>query len=208
MDAVSDERASLIGAYLPLADHLSRRFGRAQESADDLRQVAALALVRAVDRRDPARSATLPAYIVRCVEGELRRHLRDGSIVRVPRAADRASASAATARAPLALEERDLPVDPHDEPGAVLDRVLVAGAARHLTPREREVVLGHYFLDRTQAEIGADLGISQAHVSRILATALGKMRRDVETNAPLCLRTRRATLGTSVHSRDTRPGDA
>lgn len=197
------ERAALIDSYLPLADRLSRRYRRTGEAQDDLRQVAALALVRAVDRRDPARAASFTAYVVRCMEGEVRRHLRDlAAPVRVPRSVDPASAVAA--RAPVPFEEADLPVDA-DGAEEALDRALVARAARRLDAREREVVLLRYFLDRTQTQIGEDLGLSQAHVSRLLAGALAKMRRDL--SPPLCRRARSATLDASGNASDTRSGD-
>src|SRR5438552_13670964 len=80
------ERARLVERYLPLASSVARRFAAAGERPDDLAQVAALALVRAVERRDAARPNEFPAYVLRCVEGELRRHLRDRiSPVRIPR---------------------------------------------------------------------------------------------------------------------------
>jgi RNA polymerase sigma-B factor len=203
--APTDERARLIRSYLPLANSLSRRFRPSGEAHDDLRQVAALAVVRAVDRRDPSRPATLPAYVARCVEGELRRHLRDASAtVRIPRAADRRTAAAVTARSPLALEERDVPPDPYDAPEAILDRVVVARAARRLDARERRVVLLHFFLDRTQTQIAAELGISQPHVSRLLGDALAKMRRDMAGFDPLYRDARNATLDTSGNANDTR----
>ena len=48
-------RTALIERFLPLARSLARRYIRSAESADDLLQVASLALVKAVDRFDPDR---------------------------------------------------------------------------------------------------------------------------------------------------------
>jgi RNA polymerase sigma-B factor len=62
----------------------------------------------------------------------------------------------------------------------MLDRAAVAAAARSLDERERWIVLRVYFLDRPQAEVADELGISQAHVSRLLAGAIRKMRRRLE----------------------------
>jgi RNA polymerase sigma-B factor len=47
---------------------------------------------------------------------------------------------------------------------------------RSLTAREREIVRLRFEDDLTQAEIGAIVGLSQMHVSRLLRTALGKLR--------------------------------
>jgi RNA polymerase sigma-B factor len=48
---------------------------------------------------------------------------------------------------------------------------------RSLTAREREIVRLRFEEDLTQAEIGARVGLSQMHVSRLLRTAIEKLRR-------------------------------
>ncbi|MFF3645582.1 SigB/SigF/SigG family RNA polymerase sigma factor [Streptomyces sp. NPDC002564] len=77
--------ADLVVAWLPMAHRLARKFRDKGESLDDLRQVAALGLIKAVDRYDPARGVFAP-YAVPTITGELRRHFRDHSWdVHVPR---------------------------------------------------------------------------------------------------------------------------
>lgn len=179
------ERSRLIEDYLPLADSSARRFARRGVERDDLAQVAALAIVRAVDRRDPGRRESLPAYVSRSVEGELRRHLRDrASLVRVPRAASGDDTQARrTAQSPLRLGDDDTSGVDASLEESVLERVLVARAINTLDARQRRVLLLHFFLDRTQEEVAAELGVSQAHVSRLLADALGRLRRRLEREA-------------------------
>jgi RNA polymerase sigma-B factor len=46
-----------------------------------------------------------------------------------------------------------------------------------LTAREREVLRMRFEEDMTQAEIAAEIGASQMHVSRIIRAALGRIRR-------------------------------
>src|SRR5256885_2893892 len=48
-------RARVIEWYLPMTVYLARRFGGRGEPLDDLIQVAAVALIKVVDRFDPAR---------------------------------------------------------------------------------------------------------------------------------------------------------
>ncbi|HEY7399197.1 MAG TPA: sigma-70 family RNA polymerase sigma factor [Gaiellaceae bacterium] len=187
-------RQRLIEAHLPLAHDVAARFAQAGETREDLEQVGALALVRAIDRRDPARLATLQAYVARCVEGEVRRHLRDrAAVVRVPRRvqAEEARArgtpgwpdqQAATARRPLELQESDPAPEAVDLDELALARTLVSRASRALDPREREIVLLRFFCDCTQAEVAVALGISQSQVSRLLASAMAKMRRRLEVS--------------------------
>jgi RNA polymerase sigma-B factor len=79
-------RQRLIEAYLPLAEHLARRFRNRGEPLDDLIQVASLALVKSVDGFDPGRGAAFTSYAIPMILGELKRHFRDkGWNVRVPR---------------------------------------------------------------------------------------------------------------------------
>ncbi|MFF8971111.1 RNA polymerase sigma factor SigF [Streptomyces sp. NPDC014995] len=70
-------RAQIVEAWLPMADRLAGRFRSRGESYEDLRQVAALGLVKAVDRYDPARGHAFESYAVPTVTGEIKRHFRD-----------------------------------------------------------------------------------------------------------------------------------
>ncbi|MYW63099.1 SigB/SigF/SigG family RNA polymerase sigma factor [Streptomyces sp. SID8379] len=77
--------AELIEAWLPMAHRIARRFRNKGESQEDLQQVAAMGLVKAVGRYQPERGA-FESYAVPTITGELRRHFRDHTWdVRVPR---------------------------------------------------------------------------------------------------------------------------
>ncbi|MFI6370321.1 RNA polymerase sigma factor SigF [Streptomyces sp. NPDC050546] len=73
-DALRDE---IVEAWLPMADRIAGRFRSRGESLDDLRQVAALGLVKAVDRYDPELGNAFESYAVPTVTGEIKRHFRD-----------------------------------------------------------------------------------------------------------------------------------
>ena len=81
--AVRDE---LFEDYLPLAKSVARRFiGRGAE-LEDLEQVAAMALLKALERYDPSRGYRFATFAVPTITGDLRNHLRDrGSLIRMPR---------------------------------------------------------------------------------------------------------------------------
>jgi RNA polymerase sigma-B factor len=70
-------RGEIVEAWLPMADRLAGRFRSRGESFEDLRQVAALGLVKAVDRYDPERGNAFESYAVPTVTGEIKRHFRD-----------------------------------------------------------------------------------------------------------------------------------
>ena len=179
----STARRNLIEAHLPLVRRIARRFSGRGEQYEDLVQVGAIGLIGAVDRCDPNRASTLTAYVAVCVEGEIRRHLRDRcAVVRIPRRVQADVRVALAARTPAVLDEE---VESVLGRGETLDeqslaRAMVISAAQSLDARERRVVALRYFGDLSQAEIGRIVGVSQVHVSRVLQEAIAKMHRRLE----------------------------
>jgi RNA polymerase sigma-B factor len=81
-----EARELLITGYLPVAATISRRYSGKGVALEDLRQVASLGLIHAVDRYDPARETGFVAFAVPTIKGEIRRHFRDATWpVHVPR---------------------------------------------------------------------------------------------------------------------------
>ena len=100
--AVRDE---LIEKYIHVAEYLSRRFSGRGESADDLRQVAMVGLIKSVDGFDPSKGFQFQTYATSTIVGELKRHFRDkGWAVRVPRRLQEVGAHVTKASAELAQE--------------------------------------------------------------------------------------------------------
>ncbi len=81
-------RNELVERHMGLAAHVAKRYSRGGLHDDDLRQVAMIGLVKAVDRFDPEYGASFSSFAGRTIEGELKRHFRDKSwTVKVPRGA-------------------------------------------------------------------------------------------------------------------------
>jgi RNA polymerase sigma-B factor len=102
-----DERArlELVERTLPLARTLARRYANKGESLDDLEQVAALGLVKAIERFDLERDVRFTTFAVPTIAGEIKRHFRDrGWMIRVPREVQELSARLSTARDRLTRE--------------------------------------------------------------------------------------------------------
>ena len=79
-------RNRLVEEHIGFADFLARRFANRGEPIDDLRQVALVGLVKAVERFDPERGVTFTSFAVPTITGEIKRHFRDRTwSVRVPR---------------------------------------------------------------------------------------------------------------------------
>jgi len=80
-------RERLIRSYLPLANSIARRLDRGQRvPLEDLQQVAAIGLLKALDRYDPAHGAAFSSFAVPTMQGEILRYFRDFTwTVRPPR---------------------------------------------------------------------------------------------------------------------------
>nr|WP_268869604.1 SigB/SigF/SigG family RNA polymerase sigma factor [Conexibacter woesei] len=72
-----------------------------------------------------------------------------------------------------------------DELDRAGDRATIERLASVLEPREREILRLRFVEDMTQSEIGARVGVSQMHVSRLIRTALTRMRLASQTSRPL-----------------------
>ncbi len=79
-------REKLIEQYMSLVRSLARRYAYRGEQLDDLVQIGAIGLIKAIDRFDINRGVELTTYATPNIIGEIKRHFRDkGWAVRVPR---------------------------------------------------------------------------------------------------------------------------
>ncbi|HEX3787809.1 MAG TPA: RNA polymerase sigma factor SigF [Pseudonocardiaceae bacterium] len=227
-------RTRLVAEHLPVAEHIARRFTNRGQPTEDLKQVAALGLIQAVDRFDPDHGSDFLSFAVPTITGEVRRYFRDSTwSVRVPRRLKELNATISTAaatlgqrlgRAPRASElaaELNLPIEEvreglaagnayrsdsldealsndgenrtslgdrlgetDDELLSVENREALYPALANLAERERTIVVLRFFGNFTQTQIAERVGISQMHVSRLLATSLDKLRRALVEESP------------------------
>ena len=79
-------RKQLIERYMSLVRSLARRYSYRGEQLEDLVQIGAIGLIKAIDRFDVNRGVELTTYATPNIIGEIKRHFRDrGWAVRVPR---------------------------------------------------------------------------------------------------------------------------
>jgi RNA polymerase sigma-B factor len=224
------DRAALrvlgIVAGLPLARSLATRYRGRGVLLEDLYQVAALALVKAVDGYDPTRQTAFTSYAVPTILGALKRCFRDTTWqLRVPRrvqalalhlAPHSAGLTQRLGRPPTLAElaahlhaaEPDVAIalnawqarypdslesltsgggqqrrplidtlggtDPRID--AIADRLTLRPLLAALPVRQQRILAMRYFGEMTQAEIAAQIGVSQMHVSRLLAATLTQLR--------------------------------
>jgi RNA polymerase sigma-B factor len=80
-------REELVARHLPLVRALARRYAGRGEPLEDIEQVGAIGLIKAIDRFELERGVSLATYATPNVVGEIKRHFRDkGWAIRVPRA--------------------------------------------------------------------------------------------------------------------------
>ncbi|MFF3641103.1 SigB/SigF/SigG family RNA polymerase sigma factor [Streptomyces sp. NPDC002564] len=219
--------AELVEAWLPMAHRLAIRFRNKGENVDDLKQVAALGLVKAVTRFDPARGA-FETYAIPTITGELRRHFRDYTWdVRVPRRVQDLRNKVRVARRELAQRPGRLQTEPSlyemaeqahlttdevrdgmealesyrtlsldadttfeggglniagtlgaGDPGfdLAIDRESAKEALKNLPERDRTILYLRFFEDWSQTRIADQVGLSQMHVSRLIAKSCAHVR--------------------------------
>ncbi|WP_217251586.1 SigB/SigF/SigG family RNA polymerase sigma factor [Streptomyces sp. AC602_WCS936] len=163
-DALRDE---LVAAWLPMAHRIAGRFRDRGESIEDLRQVAALGLVKAVDRFDPERGA-FESYAVPTITGEVKRHFRDRMwALRVPRRVQELRNKVRVAR-------RELTQSPGSpEPS-------VAALAAHTGLTEEEVSAGMEALE-SFSTLSLDAELSAGDDGYSLADTLGAADASYDT---------------------------
>ncbi|MFI9169483.1 SigB/SigF/SigG family RNA polymerase sigma factor [Streptomyces lincolnensis] len=163
-DAVRDE---LVTAWLPMAHRIAGRFRDRGESIEDLRQVAALGLVKAIDRFEPERGA-FESYAVPTITGEVKRHFRDRMwALRVPRRVQELRNKVRVAR-------RELTQNPGSpEPSA-------ADIAVHTGLTEDEVATGMEALE-SFSTLSLDAELSAGDDGYSLADTLGSSDTSYDT---------------------------
>ena len=166
----------MIEQNLPLVHSLARRFSRPSDSIDDLVQVGAIGLIKAVDGFRADRGSDLGAY---AVPDDRRRAA--SSPARAPLGAGRGDrAGSAPVRVTVPLDEESLEATAELEVEQSEARELVRAGMRALGPRERRIVALRFYRDLSQERIAEEVGLSQVQVSRVLASSLTKMRQTLE----------------------------
>jgi len=191
----SAERAGicevLVERYAHLVRACVRPYRASPEPAEDLMQVGYLGLIKAIGNFDPGVGDSLPAYAAPCVSGEIKRHFRDKRWqVHVRRLLQELLLEIRAVSGELAQERGRAPAD--DELAGLLgvteddeavehaiDMEAVRSHLDDLPEREQRILNLRFYGNLTQAEIGQRLGISQMHVSRLLARALGYLRHQL-----------------------------
>ena len=219
-------RDRTIEAWLPLAQHLARRYAGRGEPIDDLLQVAVVGLIKSVDRFEAERGE-FASFAVPTILGEVKRYFRDRTwAIRVPRRLQELRMQITAANNELSHELGRAPTVPEiavhigvsdeeiveglegarayqatslsspvgddgvtelgDTLGSVDGgfelteyRMALGPALATLGEREKRIISLRFYGNLTQSQIAAEMGISQMHVSRLLARSIAELRRQI-----------------------------
>lgn len=81
-----EDMARLVEGYLPLSRAIARKFAGRGVETEDLEQVAAMALMKAIERFEPERGLKFSTFATPTIAGAVRNYLRDkGSLMRMSR---------------------------------------------------------------------------------------------------------------------------
>lgn len=220
-------RDYMIEKYLPLVRRLVWKFNHSGEPLEDLVQVGAVGLLKAIDKFDPTRGVRFESYAIPVIVGEVKNYFRDhGWAVKVPRKLQAQWLSVRKAvesleqslgrppniheiveatgfnqeevmdalelvsqANPLSLdiehqgdegEEGYTLVDSlgYEDPGfeEVIDHFYLTEALAELNAQEKTIIHLKFYGGLSQTQVGARMGISQMHVSRLQRTAISKLR--------------------------------
>jgi RNA polymerase sporulation-specific sigma factor len=219
-------REELISGNLRLVLSVIQKFSNRGENADDLFQVGCIGLMKAIDNFDTSLGVRFSTYGVPMIIGEIRRYLRDNSVVRVSRSmrdlADRAlqmkeKMQSETQREPTVeelaralgepREEVVMALDAITEPVSLyeplytdggesvcvvdqvrdtkntdehwLEQIALGDAIERLGARERHILALRFYYGKTQMEVAAEIGISQAQVSRLEKNAINQIKKSM-----------------------------
>ena len=152
-------REELIEGNLRLVLSVIQRFAGRGESVDDLFQVGCVGLIKAIDNFDISQPVKFSTYGVPMIVGEIRRYLRDNSAIRVSRS------MRDTAYRVLQAREK------------WIEHIALKEALDRLDQREQRILALRFCEGKTQMEVSAEVGISQAQVRRLEKGAINTIRK-------------------------------
>ncbi|MNJ90190.1 RNA polymerase sigma-F factor [compost metagenome] len=220
-DEVSKEK--IICSNMRLVLSIVQKFKSRGEDLNDLFQIGCIGLMKAVERFDLSRKLKFSTYAVWTIEGEIKRYLRDDSLIRTKRNSKNLLYKINKAKDELinengfeptnkqiakrvGIEEREVinvflslqsisslsePIENDREKTLLVDKIVdnssseesilthiaLKEAFTKLGEKEKKVINMRFFLEKTQAEIAEEFGISQAQVSRMEKTAIKEMKK-------------------------------
>ena len=197
-----EAREQLIAGNLRLVLSVIQKFSNRGENLDDLFQVGCIGLIKAIDNFNTDLDVRFSTYGVPMIIGEIRRYLRDNSSVRVSRSMRDTAYRVLQAKEKFISEHQREPSieeiakllelkredvvfaldqvkDSKNTDESWLEHIALKEAMNRLSDRERHILNLRFFEGKTQMEVSAEVGISQAQVSRLEKSAINQIKKNL-----------------------------
>ena len=178
-------RDKLIEHNLRLVAHIAKKYARSGDDADEMISIGSIGLIKAVHTFRP-QAGRLTTYASRCIENEIRMHLRSGrklkNTLSMSDSVSRDKEGNEVQITDLLGTDREVV---YDEVALKIDSSIALGLIdRVLDEREARVIRLRYGLEdgefHPQHEVARRLGISRSYISRIEKKALQKLKNHME----------------------------
>lgn len=175
----------LIERNLRLVAHIAKRYSSIGTENEDLISIGTIGLIKGIATFDPEKGARLSTYVSKCIENEIRMHIRSTSKFKSeislhdPVSIDKDGNETALVDL-LESESRSIDdvVDLNMKKKWLYDKMRTV-----LKGKEKNILELRYGLpdkdEKTQMEIAKMFGISRSYVSRIEKKAIKKLRSEL-----------------------------
>ncbi len=176
----------LIERNLRLVAHVVKKYSLTHDDTDDLISIGTIGLIKAISTFNPDKGTRLATYAGKCIENEIRMHLRSGKkqrseiLLQDPIGTDK-DGNEITLIDKLSNDDENI----FDEVNLKFQVKKLYQCMKSILPeREQKVIELRYGLingcELTQKEIAKMLGISRSYVSRIEKKAIKKLKSNLE----------------------------
>lgn len=178
-------RDRLIEHNLRLVAHIAKKYTQAGEDGDDLISIGSIGLIKAVHTFKPE-AGKLTTYASRCIENEIRMHLRAGKKLRTTSTmSDSVSRDKEGNEVQITdLMGTDKDLVPDEVALKIDSAIALRLISQVLDAREARVIRLRYGLEdgefHPQHEVADILNISRSYVSRIEKKALETLKKHME----------------------------
>ncbi len=176
----------LIERNLRLVAHVVKKYSITHDDTDDLISIGTIGLIKAITTFNPDKGTRLATYAGKCIENEIRMHLRSGKksrnevLLQDPIGKDK-DGNEITLIDKLSNDDESI----FDEVNLKFQIKKLYQCMKDILPeREQKVIELRYGLingcELTQKEIAKMLGISRSYVSRIEKKAIKKLKSNFD----------------------------
>ncbi len=178
-----DERARtrLIEHNLRLVAHMVRKYYASSRNQDELISVGTIGLIKAIDSYKTDAGTKFATYAAKCIQNEIlmffRWQRKQAGEVSINETIDVDRDGNPLTYVDIIATDDTIADDLYER---IRTNDAITFIKKHLTPRERQIIVLRYGLGResaiTQREVAERLSISRSYVSRIEKSALAKIK--------------------------------